>query len=128
MPTSSEAMENAAKFLEDLGYTLDRWANESKVGGWSTHQVKSNITAAENCRQQASFLRQAILEESGLDVEKVRQMGNSRIIVMVARAATNFSPMLEALKVIRGHHCMSVPCKVCGEVADVAIRNAEKEI
>lgn len=46
-----------AKFLEDKAVTLERWAKESREGGWSTHQVEANPKMAEECRHEASRIR-----------------------------------------------------------------------
>ena len=47
-------------FLESLADRLDRWASESRYGGWSTHQVSANESAANDCRRMASVLRAAL--------------------------------------------------------------------
>lgn len=31
---------NPYEFLEQIAYQLERWADESRKGGWSTHQVE----------------------------------------------------------------------------------------
>lgn len=45
------------KFLSDLADTLDRWCDESRFGGWSTHQCEANKHAANDCRRRAAQLR-----------------------------------------------------------------------
>jgi hypothetical protein len=52
-------IEATATFLEGHADILDRWADESKSGGWSTHQVKANREGANDCRRQAARLRAA---------------------------------------------------------------------
>jgi hypothetical protein len=52
----SSKIEVAAAFLDALADRLDSWADESR-NGWSTHQVSSNIAAANDCRRMASYLR-----------------------------------------------------------------------
>lgn len=54
---SNAVLVNAVVFLEDLANRLDRWADETRIGGWSTHQVKANQDAANDCRRQAAKLR-----------------------------------------------------------------------
>ena len=49
-------MHRAARFLMKAADTMDRWAHESRVGGWSTHQVEANKALAGDCRQQAALL------------------------------------------------------------------------
>lgn len=51
--------EAARLFLEALADRLDRWAQESKDGGWSTHQVSANTSAANDCRRIAATLKSA---------------------------------------------------------------------
>jgi hypothetical protein len=34
--------ETAADFLDAMASQLDRWAQQSELGGWSTHQVDGN--------------------------------------------------------------------------------------
>jgi len=46
--------------LEDMADLCDAWANESKDGGWSTHQVKAHREAANECRRRASDVCAAI--------------------------------------------------------------------
>lgn len=47
-------------FLEIMADRLDGWARDSRSGGWSTHQVQANITAADECRRQAAKLKTAL--------------------------------------------------------------------
>jgi hypothetical protein len=56
-------------FLLSLADRLDGWASASENGGWSTHQVKANRDAANDCRRQAAILRQ------DLEAELSRVMG-----------------------------------------------------
>jgi len=37
-------------FLAKVAKTLDKWAIESQLGGWSTHQVNANKQLADECR------------------------------------------------------------------------------
>ncbi|WP_316207453.1 hypothetical protein [Bradyrhizobium sp. SZCCHNR3118] len=53
-------LQDTIKFLEDLADTLDRWARESRFGGWSTHHVDANRREADSCRRKAAELRHAI--------------------------------------------------------------------
>ena len=50
-------LTEAAEFLDDLANRLDGWATESRTGGWSTHQVKANLDAANDCRRKAAEIR-----------------------------------------------------------------------
>lgn len=45
------------QFLDELADRLDRWADETLAGSWSTHQVEANRAAASDCRRQAAQLR-----------------------------------------------------------------------
>lgn len=45
------------KFLEEMAETLDQWARDSTVGGWSTHQVAANRHEADKCYLKARELR-----------------------------------------------------------------------
>lgn len=49
----------AILFLDGIADRLDRWAAESRTGGWSTHQVQANADAANECRRMAARLRLA---------------------------------------------------------------------
>lgn len=40
--------------LFDAATQCDKWAEESIIGGWSTHQVKANRDMADNLRRIAS--------------------------------------------------------------------------
>ncbi|WP_454627005.1 hypothetical protein [Bradyrhizobium cenepequi] len=51
---------DAASYLSALADQLDAWAEESKNGGWSTHQVQANIATANSCRRVAARLRSAL--------------------------------------------------------------------
>jgi hypothetical protein len=53
-------LEKTVNFLEGLANTLDGWAEASTAGGWSTHQVKANRDAANDCRRHAAQLRAEI--------------------------------------------------------------------
>lgn len=59
MSDTDIAIENTLEFLREMADKLDQWAIESRSGGWSTHQVQSNIQAANDCRRQAAELRRA---------------------------------------------------------------------
>lgn len=54
------AIIHAAGFLDGLAMRLDGWAEQSRTGGWSTHQVEANRKAADDCRRMAANLRAAI--------------------------------------------------------------------
>lgn len=54
-----------ALFLDALADRLDGWADESKRGGWSTHQVDANRSAANDCRRMASVLRKDAARTGG---------------------------------------------------------------
>ncbi len=51
----SDELKEAIKLLEEEAMQLDGWADESRSGGWSTHQVKP-------MRARASFLRAKVVE------------------------------------------------------------------
>jgi len=52
-----EALTSTIAFLDDLADTLDRWADETRAGGWSTHQCEANRNEANRCRRKAAELR-----------------------------------------------------------------------
>lgn len=52
-----DVIEQTIKFIDSLALKLDGWAEQSRRGGWSTHQVSANIEAANDCRRQAARLR-----------------------------------------------------------------------
>lgn len=56
MPAEIQIIYN---FLMTLADTLDGWAQESRRGGWSTHQVDANRREADNCRRKAAELKHA---------------------------------------------------------------------
>lgn len=45
-----EACEEYERMLQSAEQQLTTWAAESRVGGWSTHQVKGNLALAADCR------------------------------------------------------------------------------
>src|SRR6185312_6233219 len=49
-----KSLAHCAQLFDTLAKTLDRWANDSRTGGWSTHQVQENIQRADDCRRYAS--------------------------------------------------------------------------
>ncbi len=49
-----------AGFLDGVAMRLDSWAEQSRSGGWSTHQVAENIEVANDCRRSAANLRAAL--------------------------------------------------------------------
>lgn len=49
-------IDDAIDFLNRAADQLDRWAMESRTGGWSTHQVTANRRWADECRRQASIV------------------------------------------------------------------------
>jgi len=59
---NSSVINEHILFLDQLADTLDRWANQSRSGMWSTHQVRANREEANNVRRQAAMLRKAIQE------------------------------------------------------------------
>jgi hypothetical protein len=54
---SAEQISSTIAFLDDLANTLDRWADETRSGGWSTHQCEANRNEANRCRRKAAELR-----------------------------------------------------------------------
>lgn len=55
-----DAIADAAAYLSTLAEQLDKWAEESRTGGWSTHQVTGNTAMADSCRRMADKLRRTI--------------------------------------------------------------------
>lgn len=55
-----KSLEHCAKLFDTLAVKLDRWAAESRSGGWSTHQVDENRKTADDCRRYASQIREAL--------------------------------------------------------------------
>ncbi len=49
-------LKQGVRILSETADLCDRWADESQTGGWSTHQVKANIEAANTCRRAAAAL------------------------------------------------------------------------
>jgi hypothetical protein len=60
-PLQQQAIAEATLFLDGLANRLDQWAEQSRVGGWSTHQVDANIHQANECRRAAAKLRFAMV-------------------------------------------------------------------
>lgn len=56
----TERAKFTAVFLDRIALRLDAWADESRRGGWSTHQVTPNREMANECRREAAELRAAI--------------------------------------------------------------------
>lgn len=50
-------LNDNAVFLEKIADIMDRWAKESRDGGWSTHQVEANIETANECRRMAASIK-----------------------------------------------------------------------
>lgn len=55
-----EALEFDAGALDALADRLDQWADESRKGGWSTHQVGANTEQANACRRRAARIREVL--------------------------------------------------------------------
>lgn len=55
LPDDSD-INHPASFLFMLADLLDEWAQQSIVGGWSTHQVEANRQTAKLCRRKASLI------------------------------------------------------------------------
>lgn len=53
-------LEEQADFLDLLANRIDGWADETRKGSWSTHQVSVNEQTANECRRNAAILRQHI--------------------------------------------------------------------
>lgn len=56
----SDAAQEASITLELAASRCDRWANDSRSSGWSTHQVIPNLQMADALRRRASMTRRAI--------------------------------------------------------------------
>lgn len=52
-----DTLLDTVEFLMDIADRMDLWADESRSGGWSTHQVEANKAAANDCRRKAAELR-----------------------------------------------------------------------
>ena len=50
-------LENSIDELNTAADTCDRWAEQSKSGKWSTHQVEANTCLANSLRRSASIAR-----------------------------------------------------------------------
>jgi hypothetical protein len=46
-------IERLTKALLDAANRCDRWAEESRRGGWSTHQIEANRELANDLRRAA---------------------------------------------------------------------------
>lgn len=57
-------LERAAIAFDGMANIMDAWADESRRGGWSTHQVEANRQQANNARRYAAQIRRAITGES----------------------------------------------------------------
>jgi hypothetical protein len=51
--------QTTADFLMEMADDIDGWAEQSRSGGWSTHQVDANRKAAVKLRDQAASLYRA---------------------------------------------------------------------
>lgn len=51
---SNEQKKPLITFLESIANQLDKWAYESRKGGWSTHQVEPQIKLANEIRRLVS--------------------------------------------------------------------------
>lgn len=56
--------EKALGVIRDMADQLDRWANESRSGGWSTHQVDPMRRKADELRRFAALAREAPKERT----------------------------------------------------------------
>jgi hypothetical protein len=56
---------DVAASLELHAELLDRWAAESRSGGWSTHQVDAQRQKADTFRKQAAQVRRTIAKATG---------------------------------------------------------------
>lgn len=54
------SLEQCAQLFDVLATTMERWATESREGGWSTHQVAENRVRAGDCRRYAATIRSAL--------------------------------------------------------------------
>lgn len=52
-------LRETADYLMKMADDIDGWADQSKSGGWSTHQVKANRAAAKAMRERAARLYHA---------------------------------------------------------------------
>lgn len=49
--------------ISAMAHQLDEWAQESRTGGWSTHQVDPMTRKADDLRRQAAQLHLVIKEK-----------------------------------------------------------------
>ena len=54
------AIGAAADHLNGLADMMDKWAEQSRSGGWSTHQVDANRKAADEARRCSAQLRRQL--------------------------------------------------------------------
>lgn len=52
-------MRETADFLLKMADDIDGWAEQSRSGGWSTHQVTANREAAAKLRERAALMYRA---------------------------------------------------------------------
>jgi hypothetical protein len=55
-----KSLTHCASLFATLADKLDRWATESREGGWSTHQVEENRSTAIDCRRYAASILAAL--------------------------------------------------------------------
>jgi nitrate reductase assembly molybdenum cofactor insertion protein NarJ len=51
------ALEESALRWDVMAIELEKWAKQSRDGGWSTHQVDANKREAAHCRVNAAHAR-----------------------------------------------------------------------
>lgn len=49
-----------AEYLHELANQMDDWAEESRIGGWSTHQVAAQRELANQIRRREAEFRREI--------------------------------------------------------------------
>ena len=64
-----EALRQEADFLDQIANVLDTWADDSRKGGWSTHQVGANQEQANACRREAASIRKRLANLNKTDEE-----------------------------------------------------------
>jgi hypothetical protein len=75
-PTPTD--EKALKVIRDTADQLDRWANESRSGGWSTHQVDPMRRKADELRRFAALAREAPKDKHPVTYPKKHVTDGSR--------------------------------------------------
>lgn len=107
-----ETAKNAMQTISDIADQLDAWAQQSREGGWSTHQVQPMREKADALRREAAFIRRQ-LTRSMSETSKTFQSSVLPDVLPCPFCGAVFDPEADDPAIVFNYSPNDVTCMKC---------------